>query len=102
VVEDVIALSAEDQLYLLIDGLGLLKDYVCVDEATSIERIAVNGDAFSIGSVGKGKWVGSNDFASCNVGATSRRIRSTDELWAIGDTGMELSTVPLRSKGRPD
>src|SRR6202044_1469131 len=90
VVEDVIALSAEYQFYLLVYSLSLLKDYVCVDEATSIERIAVNGEALSVRSVGKGKWVGSNDFASCDDGATSRRIRSPDELWTIGETGVEV------------
>src|ERR1700744_4527137 len=57
-VEDVVALDPEDQLGLLKDGLGLLEDGVSVDEAGTIELVAVYGDVLVEGSVreGCGTW----------------------------------------------
>lgn len=60
-VEDVVALNPEDQLGLLKDGLGLLEDGVSVDEAGTIELVAVDGDVLIEGGVGEGCGVGALD-----------------------------------------
>src|SRR5487761_195798 len=90
VVEDVVALRAEDQFYLFAQGLGLLEDDVGVDEARAVELVAMERDALSERSIGKCLGGRPNDLARRDDGAPPRGIRRSNKLWTVGDSGVEV------------
>ena len=80
-VEDVIALGAEDQLHLLVEGLSLLEGHVGIDEAGAVKRVAVDGQFLAERRVGKCLGGRPCDFASSRRDvATARRIWRADKL----------------------
>ena len=89
VVEDVVALGAEDQLDLLAQGLGLLEDYVGVDEAGAVKLVAMDGEILAEGLVGKGGGGGAGDLACGDDGSAAGGVGCSDELRAVGGIGVE-------------
>ncbi len=54
-IQHIVALRAEDQFGLVVQGLRLLEDDVCIDESRSIKFVSMDRDALTKGRIVKGR-----------------------------------------------
>src|SRR6185437_7916884 len=100
VVEDVVALCAEDQFDLLTQGLCLLEDDVAIDKAGAIKLVAMNGAALAIGLVSEGRVGGADDPARRDGGSTTGGVGLSDKLGTVGGIGVEAVAGAAQIEGQ--